>query len=269
MRQEAIALAKEMHANNGHWGRDHTKLYLMDRITSPQLDQSIVTALLECPQCKNFGSMQLHALLYPITRHHPFKLLVADYLSLPKGKNGFHNVLLILDTYSQYVWGFKLKTHSTARTMVTSLDSITHGFQAPEMFMTDGGSHFNNGDVKAWCAAHSTNHHVMAAYSPWINGLVENANGKLLVRLKCLCSLGLGEDEYEDVRAENLAWTWPDQFDTAIHQLNERIIPAFKFSPKELLLGLVVNTTPTTITNADTAPNASDISIQMAYVDQQ
>jgi hypothetical protein len=90
MRKEAIALAKDVHANNGHWGRDLTKLQLMDRITSPSLDRSIVTALLKCLQCKNFGSTQLHPLMYPITRHHPFKLLVMDYLSLPKGKGGYH-----------------------------------------------------------------------------------------------------------------------------------------------------------------------------------
>ena len=85
----------------------------MDKFYSPQLDQLVVNTLLQCPQCKNFGSTQLHALLYPIMHHHPFKLLVADYLSLPKGKNGFHTVLLILDIYLQYVWGFKLKTSVT------------------------------------------------------------------------------------------------------------------------------------------------------------
>ncbi|KAG2739639.1 hypothetical protein P692DRAFT_201668005, partial [Suillus brevipes Sb2] len=44
-KKEAMVLAKEAHENNGHWGRDLTKLQLMDRIASPSLDQSIVTAL--------------------------------------------------------------------------------------------------------------------------------------------------------------------------------------------------------------------------------
>jgi hypothetical protein len=187
----------------------------------------------------------------------------------PKGKNRYHNALLILDTYSQYVWGFKLKVYGTARTTVTGLDTVIHTFRAPEMFMTDGGSHFDNGDVWAWCAAHGAKHHIVAAYSPWINGLVENANMKLLGRLKRLCSPGLGEDEYENTRAEDLTWTWPDHFDTAIRQLNKRIIPAFKFSPKELLLGLVVNTVPTAVSDADTVLNMSDINVHMAYVEQQ
>jgi transposase InsO family protein len=178
--KEATALAKEVHATNGHWGRDLTKLQLMECIASPHLDRSIIRALLECPKCKNFGSAQLHALMYPITRRHPFKFLVTDYLSLPKGKGGFSNVLLILDTYSQYVWGFKLRMYGNAKTTVTGLETVAHVFWAPETFMTDGGSHFDNGEVRAWCAAHNTTHQVIVAYSPWINGLVENANGKLL-----------------------------------------------------------------------------------------
>ena len=53
-------------------------------------------------------------------------------------------------------------------------------FKVPETFMMDGGTHFNNGDVQVWCEANGTSHQVVAAYAPWVNGLVENANGKLL-----------------------------------------------------------------------------------------
>jgi hypothetical protein len=135
--------------------------------------------------------------------------------------------------------------------------------------MTDRGSHFDNGEVHAWCSAHNVKHHVVAAYSPWINGLVENANRKLLGRLKQNCSPGLGEDEYELTKAEDLTWAWPDHFDTTIHQLNECIIPAFKFSLKELLLGIVINTIPTPLSDASVAPSTSEVNIHMAYVDQQ
>jgi hypothetical protein len=87
--------------------------------------------------------------------------------------------------------------------------------------------------------------------------------------LKRLYSPGLGEDEYERVKTEDLTKLWPDHFDTAIRQLNERIIPAFKFSPKELLLGLVVNTIPNTTADASIAPSMSDINVHMAYMEQQ
>ena len=200
-----------------------------------------------------------------------------------------------MDVYSQYVWGFKLRVHGTAKTTIEGLNTIAHRFHAPETFMTDGGSHFDNGEVRAWCAAHNTELHVVMAYSPWINGLVKNANAKLLGWLKWLCSLQLGEDNQDDARVENLTgqlkWLcspqleednqddaraenltnlqWPDHFNAAIKHLNEHIIPAFKFSPKELLLGLIVNISTTPITNADSPLEQLDISIQMAYVEQQ
>ena len=96
--------------------------------------------------------------MYPITCRHPFKLLVADYLSLPKGKGGYHTVLLILNTYSRYTWGFKLRTSGTAKTTLDGLKTVTNAFRPPETFMMDGGSHFNNGDVRTWCEAQGTTH---------------------------------------------------------------------------------------------------------------
>ena len=200
---------------------------------------------------------------------HPFELLVADYLSLPKGKNGFHTVLLILDTYSQYVWGFKLKTSSTAKTTLDRLSTITHMFWAPEMLMTDSGLHFNNGDVHAWCEVNGTKDQVTAAYAPWINGLVEGMNSHLLGQLCHLCSPRLGEDDYEHTSPDHITQAWPNLFDTAICQLNKHIIPTFYLSPKELLLGLIINTAAMPVLDLTTEFMPDMVSIQAAYINQQ
>ena len=58
-RDKAIALAEEEHKNKGHWGRDAIKTSLMDRIWSPKLDISIMTAITRCGKCKNFGGTHL------------------------------------------------------------------------------------------------------------------------------------------------------------------------------------------------------------------
>ncbi|KAJ3912899.1 hypothetical protein F5877DRAFT_53332 [Lentinula edodes] len=77
-RKEAVKLARVQHGEAGHWGRDAVKLALMDQIWSPKLDESVMEAITNCPECKNFGAAHIHALLNPITRRHPFKLLVGD-----------------------------------------------------------------------------------------------------------------------------------------------------------------------------------------------
>ena len=69
------------------------------------------------------------------------------------------------------------------------------------LMLIDGGCHFNNKQVKTYWAKWPCKHHIIAAYSPWINGLVEGTNGKLLLHiLKCLCTPDLGENTAMDNR---------------------------------------------------------------------
>ena len=73
------------------------------------------------------------------------------------------------------------------------------------------------------------------------------ANKILLHILKRLCSPNLGEDDYNAMEWNNIPASWPKHFDEAIRIMNWRLLPSLKFSPKELLLGLVVNTKPTNV----------------------
>jgi len=143
-RVEAEAKAEHIHNTGGHWGRDALKIALTDKYHSLKLDMSIMKAIQNCGQCKNFGVPKLNALLEPITRQHPFELLVRDYLSMPTGKGGYHTLGLFLDTFSQHIWVTKYKTAGTAKTTVDSLAGIFNTFTAAKTFMTDGGKHFNN-----------------------------------------------------------------------------------------------------------------------------
>ena len=268
-RTEAISLAKQEHESNGHWQRDSVKKSLLDKIWSPGLDASIVKGITNCGVCKNFGGTFLHALLDPITRRHPLELLVGDYLSLPTGKGGYHTVGLYLDTYSQHVFGYKYKTAGSAK---TTLDSLSKTFQtyAPwETFMSDGGKHFDNKEVRELCEKWGTKTHVVSAYSPWINGLVEGTNKLFLHILKRLCAPDLDNDGMERMSTDEIPKQWPDHFDEAIRILNWRLLPALKFSPKELMLGLVVNTKPADLSNAIAPVVEEDTALQMAYVAQQ
>ena len=268
-KEEAAELARIEHEKGGHFHRDLIKMALLDRIHTPGLDQSIVQAIADCARCKNFGGTHLHALLQPITRRHPFELLVGDYLSMPTGKGGYHTVGLYLDTFTQHVWGFKFKTAGTGKTTVKSLEDIYSGFAPAEVFMSDGGKHFKNNEVRQCCEKWGGRHHVVAAYSPWINGLVEGTNRILLYVLARLCAPEVGEDGWQAMNWADLPKAWPDHFDEAIQILNWRILPALKFSPKELLLSLVVNTTPTPLEVSSSMPIPQDFDTHIAYSAQQ
>ena len=228
------------------------------------MDESIVKAVLECPCCKNFGGTHLHSLLQLITRCHSFKLLVGDYLSPPVGKGGYHTAGIYLDTCSQHVWGYKFKTHGTAATTNKSLDDIFHNFAPPEMFMADGGKHFKSQEVAKNCERWGTKLHTVAAYSPWVNGLIEGTNKLLLYVLARLCAPEVGEDGWQAATWDKLSTTWLDHFDKAIRILNWQILPALKFCLKEILLGLVVNTSKTPMEVSSSFLPPADIDTHMA-----
>jgi len=264
-----VELARVEHEQEGHWHRDAMKMALLDRYHSPKLDESIIKAIMDCACCKNFGGTHLHSLLQPITRRHPFELLVGNYLSLPVGKGGYHTIGLYLDTCSQHIWGYKFKTHGSATTTNKSLNDIFHSFAPPEVFMADGGKHFKNNNVMENCDQWGTQLHTVAAYSPWVNGLVEGTNKLLLYVLARLCAPEVGEDGWQSTTWDKLPVTWPDNFDKAIRILNWRILPALKFCPKEILLGLVVNTSKMPIEVSSSFLPPSDIDTHMTYAVQQ
>ena len=191
LRAEAFKLAKLEHEQDGCWHCDTMKLALLDCYHSPKLHESIVKAIMDHARCKNFSGMHLHSLLQPITRCHPFELLVGDYFSLLVGKGSYHTAGIYLDTCSQHVWGYKFKTHRTALTTNRSLNNIFHNFTPLETFMADGGKHFKN--CKCW----GMKLHTVAAYSPWVNGLVKGTNKLLLYVLARLCAPKVGEDGWQ------------------------------------------------------------------------
>lgn len=196
-------------------------------------------------------------------------MLVGDYLSLPKGKSGYSTIGVYLDTFSQHMWAFKFKNAGNAKTMIESLKGIFSTFTPSETFMADGGKHFNNDAVRTFCEARRCKLHTVAAYSPWVNGLVEGTNKLLLHVLKRLCAPAIGEDQSQETTWDNLPKSWPDHLDDAVHALNYRLLPALKFSPKELLLGLVINTPAMTIEDSTLALRTSDVLAQITYVEQQ
>lgn len=64
--------------------------------------------------------------------------------------------------------------------------------------MTDGGRHFDNSDVNEFCEKC-----VVAAYSAWINDLVEGTDKILLYILARRCAPDIGEDGWRTMIWKN------------------------------------------------------------------
>jgi hypothetical protein len=87
--------------------------------------------------------------------------------------------------------------------------------------------------------------------------------------LKRLCAPGLGEDEYECMKAKDLPNNWPDHLDNAIKYLNDCILPSLKYSPNKLLPGLVVNSRKTDSPEGVEIPTEEEVNTHLAFVEQQ
>ena len=79
----------------------------------------------------------------------------------------------------------------------------------------------------------------------------------------------LDDEEAERMATDELPKHWPEHFKNTIQILNWRILPSLKFSPKELMLGLVVNTKPADLNDTIMPTTGDDTALQMAYVAQQ
>ncbi|KAJ7451527.1 hypothetical protein B0H11DRAFT_1692962, partial [Mycena galericulata] len=102
----------------------------------------------------------------------------------------------------------------------------------------DGGSHFLGEEVRRACELNIVKI-TTPAYAPFVNGLIENTNKLLIGRLKRKCCPNLDEAEYEgDIDPASLPANWPDFFEECIAELNDRILPGTKFTPREVLFGL-------------------------------
>ncbi|TFY80006.1 hypothetical protein EWM64_g4007 [Hericium alpestre] len=123
------------------------------------------------------------------------------------------------------MWAFKFTSSGTGKMTVDSLRHIFAGFIMPKVFMSDGGSHFKCKPVQEFCTSWKVKHHIVAAYSPWVNSLVEGTNKILLHVLACLMAPGLGEDEYKVMDEEDIPKQWPDHLDEAICILNNCLLP--------------------------------------------
>jgi hypothetical protein len=187
---------------------------------------------------------------------------------MPPGKGGYHTIGLYLDTFSQHMWVFKYKTAGTAKMTIDAVSTVTKAYIAPEMFMMDSGSHFNNAAVREYCDANGIKQHITLVYSLWVNGLVEGSNKILLHILKRLCVPDVGE-QADTEGWEKLPKHWPDHLDDVVKALNHCILPALKHSPKELLLGIAINTSRTEPKDATGELSVDEAAIHMVYAAQQ
>jgi transposase InsO family protein len=243
-------IAFNTHKQNGHFSANLINLKLWDCFFWPGIDTDFRQACIECSHCKNFGPAPMNALFQPIRQVQPFNLVCSDYLSLPASIGNFKTLVVYIDTCSHFIWVSKIKATGSSKTTVNLLQAICLDYTTPGMFMSDGGSHFNNHQVTSFCKENNITQIVTAAYAPWVNSLVENTNNLVVSRLKWLCSPDLDEVP-GDVDPKSIPQNWPIHLTEAVCSLNDHIIPTLNATLRKILFGMALQ--PDTQTNDPTS----------------
>ena len=114
-------------------------------------------------------------------------------------------------------WVFMFKRAGNEVSSAKGLRTIDKGFRAPQLLLSDNGSHFRGPEMDTVCTEFGVKREMPAAHTAHANGLVENENKFLMFILGKLCA-----DEMPGVSIP-IGNSWPEFFSKAISMLNEWI----------------------------------------------
>ena len=140
--------------------------------------KDITRHCLLCAACAEHGPSLHHEspnLAYPIV-YAPWDSLSIETLKLPLTENGFHYLLVCIDSFSRFSILVPLKDKSACSVARTLIDEVICRYASPKLLLSDNGTEFNNAILKAVCESFQIKKCNIVPYSPQANGKVERAN---------------------------------------------------------------------------------------------
>ncbi|KAL5491524.1 hypothetical protein EMCRGX_G016826 [Ephydatia muelleri] len=162
--------------------------------------------------------------LFPVPVHSPWHHVGIDFVGpiSPKTTSGNSYILTLCDYFTKWVEAVALPTKE-ASGIASSLFKIFMKMGLPAVITTDQGSEFKNQLNDEMMKILNIKHHLITAYHPQSNGLVERFNQSLQNMLrKCI------QEKKEK---------WDDYLDTCTFAYNTSRHESTKFTPFEIMFG--------------------------------
>jgi len=119
----------------------------------------------------------------------PFHTIAMDYIGpLPQSED-FRYALVIIDMFTRYAIAIPVIAADAHTTASVFLTEVYCRFGAPNVILTDQGSHFVSKFLQELWTRLSIDKRQTTAYHPQCNGMVERLNGTLKTSLRILCDL--------------------------------------------------------------------------------
>eukprot|EP00731_Ephydatia_muelleri_P005995 Em0003g243a len=162
--------------------------------------------------------------LFPVPVHSPWHHVGIDFVGpiSPKTTSGNSYILTLCDYFTTWVEAVALPTKE-ASGIASSLFKIFMKMGLPAVITTDQGSELKNQLNDEMMKILNIKHHLITAYHPQSNGLVERFNQSLQKMLR----------KYIQEKKEK----WDDYLDTCTFAYNTSRHESTKFTPFEIMFG--------------------------------
>eukprot|EP00731_Ephydatia_muelleri_P011336 Em0006g230a len=226
--EERCSILKACHVDitSGHMGVKRTSHRVLERFFWKGVTKDIEIMISTCDLCqRNSQKLSISTPeLFPVPVHSPWHHVGIDFVGpiSPKTTSGNSYILTLCDYFTKWVEAVAFPTKE-ASGIASSLFKIFMKMGLPAVITTDQGSEFKNQLNDEMMKILNIKHHLITAYHPQSNGLVERFNQSLQNMLR----------KYIQEKKEK----WDDYLDTCTFAYNTSRHESTKFTPFEIMFG--------------------------------
>ena len=173
--------------SGGHQGQERTYEAIRMKYFWPKMYSDIQTYVKTCIPCQQAKRYihQKQALLKPLPIGHVFSRLHIDILGpLPKTKDGYRYILMVVDSFSKWTEAFPLQTMEAREVAWKLYDEIVCRFGCPDSILTDRAQNFMSNLLKELCSILGITKLATSSYHAACNSQVERINSVVLQKLR-------------------------------------------------------------------------------------
>jgi len=195
-----------------------SKLYalLRRRFYWKYMHQDITKWVNACTKCQTNKSNQptSHGMLIPIVSRQPFKLVHVDIKgSISKSKHGFKYILVVVDSFTNWVEAFPMKSMTAEEVCKTFFDIVITRHGCPEKLVSDQGSQFTSKLLDSLCKKFNIENVTTTAHHQQANGKAEKFIQFMMDTIGTAFSV---EDNNWDELIPNVLFTYRMTFGRAV-----------------------------------------------------
>ncbi|KAL4231721.1 hypothetical protein ACF0H5_009297 [Mactra antiquata] len=186
-RRDVLKGYHDCKAGGGHFGVKRTYAAIKHKYYWPKMYDEIETYVKTCETCQKckVSRNQPTPPLHPLPVEEPFSRIHIDLLcSLPKTREGYQYVLLIVDSFTKWTEAHPLKTQEAKDVAEVLYNEIFARYGAPRTIVSDRGANFMSKLVKALCEMFEVKQLHTSSYHPQTNATVERVNSTLAQTLR-------------------------------------------------------------------------------------